>query len=86
MCYSAVKGTAAFGLSHPSLVLRFQSLSLSRVLKFLFLLPKSLQLLLLKLFADVTFQGSNVTAAVLGLSVFFSKQFVHPEHFFNTEF
>jgi len=41
-CYSALIGSTAFSVSHASLVLRFQSLSLSCTLKFLVMLPKSL--------------------------------------------
>lgn len=54
--------------------------------KFFVLLPKSLQLLLLKLFADVIFQGSKVKYCCAQFISFFPKQFVLPEHFFNTEF
>lgn len=42
-------------------------------LKFSVLLPVSLQLLLLKLFADVIFQGSNIRTAVLSLSAYFQN-------------
>lgn len=52
------------------LILRFQSLSLSRILKFLVMLPRSLELHSVKLFTNLIFQASNVTTAELGLSAF----------------
>lgn len=66
-------GGCSFWCFPPLLCSQVSVSGLVTHLKFLVLLPVSLQLLLLKLFADVIFQGSNISIAVLSLSAFFQN-------------